>query len=701
MSEVFELKPASQDLPAPNEMADGGTVPEDDHGEDVSERVSADGVPEGGRAEDAPEDGSADDMSEFEPTHHAGERSSAEDDPEFIHDQGAADDAPAVIDYTSIRGCVDGLHAQILSGWISSDDHELPLTISVAFDDETIGSTVADIFRPDLAEAGIGDGCRAFRFQPPPRFFDGQERRVTIQVNDRPAPIGNNDQLFSFPRTLFRLDCAAPLKSTGWIWEPSIGETSVINVVIDGTPAGEAKANVYREDLKIHRIGSGRHGFEILSPPQAFDGAAHHLALVSRLTGETLAEYQVHVTDEAVREATQQRMHRQEAIYLLRGLSTYERSALIDDVLDLLTMHITPKEMCSILGKTLAAANLPVLHAWLAQTFPFLGVADQAAFLREYAFDILESGDDFEKRVFPGTAGKDQAIALLQILWSADTKNADLGCALAGALNRAERRGSASRVTNTVLATHKTNEHALLSAGDLAVRRGDLGAARDRYEAALQASPQSKTARRRVAGTKALSGEHLAAVALASAGKGVLAHSTPDAGALRHAVPLRWVPRTPTATDNPPDVVDLIAKWNEPFLGQDRRDETYSLFLVDVEGQINRAALFDNLGPRCLQVSRWTEKAISETPVVADWCVLLRRPHLATAHVIERCLCHVRPYVPVLFMHDLPQITEKGEHDSGVIGVIARRSCLQNSTCQDWNHLVSWLTATYKHQRIA
>lgn len=56
----------------------------------------------------------------------------------------------------------------LIGGWCwDSDDPSLKLRLDVLVDNESVGHTLADVFRADLESAGIGDGAHAFSFLLP------------------------------------------------------------------------------------------------------------------------------------------------------------------------------------------------------------------------------------------------------------------------------------------------------------------------------------------------------------------------------------------------------------------------------------------------------------------------------------------------------------------------------------------------------
>jgi hypothetical protein len=61
-----------------------------------------------------------------------------------------------------ISGSIDKLTPQGAVGWIYRADSEVPARLRAFLDGEVIGETVADLYRPDLHQVGLGDGRCGF-----------------------------------------------------------------------------------------------------------------------------------------------------------------------------------------------------------------------------------------------------------------------------------------------------------------------------------------------------------------------------------------------------------------------------------------------------------------------------------------------------------------------------------------------------------
>jgi len=64
-----------------------------------------------------------------------------------------------------IRGSVDIVTNKRATGWIYSDGQQEPLSVEAVINNEVVGKAVANLLRPDLAAAGLGDGKCGFEIR--------------------------------------------------------------------------------------------------------------------------------------------------------------------------------------------------------------------------------------------------------------------------------------------------------------------------------------------------------------------------------------------------------------------------------------------------------------------------------------------------------------------------------------------------------
>ena len=85
-----------------------------------------------------------------------------------------------------IRGSIESVTGDTIQGWIFSEDGRIRDRTILAFrDDVCIGAGKVNMFRPDLADAGIGDGHLGFSF--PISVAPGEEGSVFVKLEGSDA----------------------------------------------------------------------------------------------------------------------------------------------------------------------------------------------------------------------------------------------------------------------------------------------------------------------------------------------------------------------------------------------------------------------------------------------------------------------------------------------------------------------------------
>ena len=68
----------------------------------------------------------------------------------------------------TLRGHVDGISGGFVKGWAQNADHpEAPVCLDIYVEGQLVGQALANRYREDLAQAGVGSGHHGFAFRPP------------------------------------------------------------------------------------------------------------------------------------------------------------------------------------------------------------------------------------------------------------------------------------------------------------------------------------------------------------------------------------------------------------------------------------------------------------------------------------------------------------------------------------------------------
>ncbi|MDA8016747.1 MAG: class I SAM-dependent methyltransferase [Thermoanaerobaculia bacterium] len=156
---------------------------------------------------------------------------------------------------TTVEGNVDHLGPAPMLGWARSpSDPNRRLRVRVALNDRSVGDAMADLYRPDLEAAGIGDGRHGFAFDLVSHFDTESEQRLRISCfhSDVEIWVGNTRDLMTRAAELRKLrrrplwaihqvqGGTSNLLVSGYL-VPSAGEAPEPEWIADGVPVVEAQ----------------------------------------------------------------------------------------------------------------------------------------------------------------------------------------------------------------------------------------------------------------------------------------------------------------------------------------------------------------------------------------------------------------------------------------------------------------------------
>jgi hypothetical protein len=114
-----------------------------------------------------------------------------------------------------VEGFIDLAGPVVLAGWIADRQNlDAQFEIEILLRDKLLGSGTADIFRPDLEDAGIGDGCHGFKLFLPAVLSQWELDQLVVKV------AGSNLYFHNVIGSLGRM-AASPAPCEGfWIDRP-------------------------------------------------------------------------------------------------------------------------------------------------------------------------------------------------------------------------------------------------------------------------------------------------------------------------------------------------------------------------------------------------------------------------------------------------------------------------------------------------
>ncbi|QWR78266.1 radical SAM protein [Candidatus Magnetomonas plexicatena] len=183
-------------------------------------------------------------------------------------------------------GCIDYIYRTGFSGWAynkKTPDTAVDIEIYDVTTQTHIATITADIYRKDLEEAGIGNGCHAFKFDFPASMADGKDHTITAKIFNTdfslsasfftiniPVEIQYDGYIESFNKTGF----------SGWAYNKKSPDTPVDIEIYDETTQTHITtiaADTYRKDLEESGFGNGRHAFRFEFPQHISDGKEHSI----------------------------------------------------------------------------------------------------------------------------------------------------------------------------------------------------------------------------------------------------------------------------------------------------------------------------------------------------------------------------------------------------------------------------------------
>lgn len=188
-------------------------------------------------------------------------------------------------DYKGSLEKIEGLYLVGLAFNQANPQERVELIVLV--DGKPVCEGIADEFRTDLYDLGIGDGKYGFKIQLPDTYADGKEHEVRVVVKNTGKDLDKSPQKITIKPVednyIGTLDEIDGLIVRGWAYNKNNPEERVeVVVLVDSKPVAEVVADQYREDLKQSGIGDGKHAFSIKLPHEIGDGKKHKFVIVTK-----------------------------------------------------------------------------------------------------------------------------------------------------------------------------------------------------------------------------------------------------------------------------------------------------------------------------------------------------------------------------------------------------------------------------------
>jgi len=181
-----------------------------------------------------------------------------------------------------LRGVLELVRHDLIEGWAQNEQSpDAPVSLLILDNGVTVAQVVADRYRHDLAQAGIGDGRHSFSLAIPGGL--GPDTRHLIRVQR----VEDGCELLQSPRVVEAIagslapQCVVPANLArhgklelasrdlieGWAWdEQRPDEPVALQILNQGEVIARVLANRHRPDLAAAGVGGGRHAFQVRIP---------------------------------------------------------------------------------------------------------------------------------------------------------------------------------------------------------------------------------------------------------------------------------------------------------------------------------------------------------------------------------------------------------------------------------------------------
>lgn len=192
-----------------------------------------------------------------------------------------------------VQGRVEEVRDGVVAGWAwNPATPAWRVGVRAIVDGHDVAGAVADLDRPSLVDAGIGDGRHGFRIRLPARVARSGDHRLRIEAGGVRLAPGESfaaaaaEPSSSSPGARFSLEdpvvgrvervCDGVL--SGWACRPDEpGRRATLRVIVDDAAVAEGRADLDRPELAEAGLADGRCGFRVALPVELAGDPCHNL----------------------------------------------------------------------------------------------------------------------------------------------------------------------------------------------------------------------------------------------------------------------------------------------------------------------------------------------------------------------------------------------------------------------------------------
>ncbi|MBR0558705.1 glycosyltransferase family 2 protein [Neokomagataea anthophila] len=198
------------------------------------------------------------------------------------------------------RSNIDKITNGTISGWAFDTITLKPVTVHILIDQQEVLQSTCNEPRIDVQNAfQLPHENHGINITIPPHFHDGQPHTLSLRLPDRSPillPLPEEDATPSHDEITFQLDYTPEIVShadgithgavRGWALQrlsPSgdLEGDVTVSLLVDGRPASQARANLYRGDVAAALGCSPNCGFELPIPLHFRGSAPHHFEVIT------------------------------------------------------------------------------------------------------------------------------------------------------------------------------------------------------------------------------------------------------------------------------------------------------------------------------------------------------------------------------------------------------------------------------------
>jgi glycosyltransferase involved in cell wall biosynthesis len=199
---------------------------------------------------------------------------------------------------TPCTGCLDLVRRDLIEGWASDATSSEPVRLCVFDNGRPLLEVVANHFRKDLEDAGIGAGRHGFSVRVPGGLTPDEAHVIEVKrASDGRSLPGSPVVLPPQAPLVLKRTVEAPLWQgsldrvtreliEGWAWDRRTPDEPLALAVLDnGELIARVIANGHRADLANAGLGDGRHAFTLVVPGGMSPLRRHVIQVLSERDG--------------------------------------------------------------------------------------------------------------------------------------------------------------------------------------------------------------------------------------------------------------------------------------------------------------------------------------------------------------------------------------------------------------------------------